>query len=121
MPEIETTRPWTLLFTKVGTTSVAKKLVGYDRVILPPTGRLENVVKDSVTKTPPFEAIRSFVAMVRATLLTSSPARELEEGWAEQVISLDASGALEAASLVAGGAVVDGVSLDASGALEAAA
>ena len=84
MPEIETTRPETLLPTKVGTTSVEKKLVGYDRVMLPPAGSTEDVLNNSVAKTPPFEAIRSVEAMVRATFLTCPPALVLESGWGEQ-------------------------------------
>ena len=99
MPEIETTRPETLLPTKVGTTSVEKKLVGYDRVMLPPAGSTEDVLNNSVAKTPPFEAIRSYEAMVRATSRTCPPALV---GWSEQMISTEDDAV---AAVVEGGAV----------------
>ncbi len=67
---IEAARPTTLLVLKIGVMSVAKKLEGYDKVMLPPAGIEDAVVNDSVTRTPLLEATRYFLSMVKDTLLT---------------------------------------------------
>jgi hypothetical protein len=80
MPVIVATRPKTLLELKVGRISVAKKSVGYDKVMLPPAGRDVAVVNDSVTNTPLLEATRSLMSMVNDTLLTCPPELTLAVG-----------------------------------------
>jgi len=74
MPVIEIMRPLTLLLSNLGKISVAKKLLGYDKVIPPPTGKDDVVVNDRVTSTPLLEATRSLLAMVKITLPTCPPA-----------------------------------------------